>query len=196
VRVSDHLLRSVLWISLHAPGAEQVEIRRCPWGYGIDGRMVGAEDGLPVRASYRLDVDAGWTMLRLAAAWSSTGDRRRLRLRRDASGAWTDAGGARPDLAGCVDVDIAWTPLTNTLPIRRLGLAVGDRRAISVVYVNLPALTVERVEQQYTRLAPERWRYEGYPAGFLADLTVDADGLVLNYPGIFRAAAGWSGTRP
>jgi hypothetical protein len=192
--VADDLHRTVLWLAQHAPGAEHVEIRRCPWGYRIDSRMAGSEEGLPVNAGYRLDVDAAWSVIGVAAAWSMGGVTRRLRLRRSESGEWRDANGARPDLAGCVDIDIAWTPLTNSLPIRRLGLRIGERRALSVAYIAPPDLSVGPVQQQYTRLATDRWRYEGYPPGFVADITVDEDGLVVNYPDLFQAVATWKGS--
>ncbi|MGD9890589.1 MAG: putative glycolipid-binding domain-containing protein [Dehalococcoidia bacterium] len=191
--MSGDLHRTVLWLALHAPGAEHVEIRQCPWGYWIDSRMAGVEEGLPVRASYRIDVDAAWSVIGVAAMWSMAGATHRLRLRRSASGEWRDANGPRPDLAGCVDIDIAWTPLTNSLPVRRLGFAVGDRRTIPVAYIAPPDLAVTAVRQQYTRLAPDRWRYEGYPPGFVADITVDGDGLVVNYPNLFQAVATWKG---
>lgn len=187
--------RTILWLSQHAPGAEYVEIRQCPWGYRVTSRMAGSEEGLPVSAGYRLDIDAGWRILGVAAVWSMAGVNRRLRLRRSASGAWSDARGARPDLDGCIDIDIAWTPLTNSLPIRRLGLGIGEQRAISVAYISPPDLTVEAVQQQYTRLATDRWRYAGYPPGFVADITVDEDGLVVNYPDLFQAVATWRDNR-
>jgi hypothetical protein len=41
--------------------------------------------------------------------------------------------------------------------------------------------------QAYTRLADQRYRYESLDgSGFSAELAVDADGLVLDYPGLFR----------
>ena len=44
----------------------------------------------------------------------------------DGEDGWTTRGGAAmPELEGCVDVDISATPVTNILPIRRLGLAPG-----------------------------------------------------------------------
>ena len=106
---------------------------------------------------------------------------------------WRDAAGGHPlpDLQGCIDVYIRVTPATNTLPIRRLGLAVGDSRDIAVAYVPLPQgagdLRPRRVMQRYTRLdGPGRYRYEGLDSGFVAEIEVDAAGLVLDYPGVFR----------
>ncbi|HEX5502042.1 MAG TPA: putative glycolipid-binding domain-containing protein, partial [Thermomicrobiales bacterium] len=112
------------------------------------------------------------------------------------AGHWTAADGATPpDLAGCLDVDIRVTPFTNTLPIRRLGLRPGESAELAVAYLALPALAVTRERQRYTCLAagPDGglYRYESLPGGFRADLSVDADGLVLDYPGLFRRV--WTG---
>ena len=103
---------------------------------------------------------------------------------------WTVDGASRPDLEGCVDVDIAATPLTNTFPIRRLAdLAVGESVAAEVAWVDVPALSVSRVDQTYERLADRdglvRWRYSD-PAHGAFLLTVDDDGLVLDYEGFAR----------
>ena len=53
-------------------------------------------------------------------------------------------------------------------------------------------MRVEPTRQRYTCLErgeyDGRYRYEdeGLFQGFTADLSVDADGLVLDYPGLFR----------
>jgi hypothetical protein len=91
-----------------------------------------------------------------------------------------------PALTGCQDLDLWPTPFTNTLAIRRLGLALQERRVIRVVYVAAPALTVTVMEQAYTRLGERRYRYESVASGYQADLAVDAEGVVLEYPGLFR----------
>ena len=92
-----------------------------------------------------------------------------------------------PDLAGCIDVDIAATPFTNTLPIRRLNLAEGQARDIRLAYVPLPHLEVEPVAQRYTCLEEgRRYLYEGLFRRFQGELHVDADGLVLDYPDTFK----------
>jgi len=75
---------------------------------------------------------------------------------------------------------------TNTLPIRRLGLAVGQSATLSVAFVSVPDLRVEHVKLRYTRLAPLRYRYEGLDSGFTAEIAVDEAGLVIDYPQLCR----------
>lgn len=102
------------------------------------------------------------------------------------SGQWGEINGARrPELDGCSDVDLAATPFTNTLPIRRLRIEVGDTADIRVARVDHETLEVVPEVQRYTRVALDRWRYED-ESGFVAELAVDAHGLVLDYPGLFR----------
>jgi hypothetical protein len=116
------------------------------------------------------------------------GAERGLDLSSDGAGRWTDRSGTPlPDLAGAIDVDLTATPFTNTLPIRRLGLRSGQAETITVVYVEVPALTVVASRQRYTCLEPgRRYRFESLDSGFTRDIEVDDDGLVLTYPDLFR----------
>lgn len=102
------------------------------------------------------------------------------------AGQWGEVNGAyRPELDGCLDLDLACTPFTSTLPIRRLLLEVGDVAELLVARVDHETLAVVPERQRYTRLAPDRYRYED-PSGFDTELEVDAEGLVIDYPGLFR----------
>src|SRR5579864_4908705 len=96
-----------------------------------------------------------------------------------------------PAVAGCLDVDLAFTPATNILPLRRLGLAVGESREMTAAWVRFPDLSVEPLAQRYTRLDERRVRYESRGGAFTADLEVDELGLVVSYPPLWeRVAAG------
>ncbi|HEV8585737.1 MAG TPA: putative glycolipid-binding domain-containing protein [Methylomirabilota bacterium] len=82
------------------------------------------------------------------------------------------------------------TPFTNTLPIRHLGLEPGRAAEIVVAYVRVPELTVEPEGQRYTCLERDRrYRFESRDGEFTRDLDVDARGLVVLYPGLFRRVA-------
>jgi uncharacterized protein len=56
--------------------------------------------------------------------------------------------------------------------------------------VALPELTVRSAPQEYTLLERQpggaRWRFRSLDSGFVAELPVDAAGLVRDYPGIAR----------
>lgn len=98
---------------------------------------------------------------------------------------------------GCLDVDIQVTPFTNTLAIRRLGLGPGEKAPIRVVYLALlPAFALRPAEQRDTCLQRNAqggiYRYEGIfrnSVNFAAELAVDSDGVVYDYPGQFRSVS-------
>lgn len=156
-----------------------------------DAVCLVADDGL-FAARFRIRCDAAWRCRELLV--EIVGEDRSLRLRGDGRGGWTDgAGAALPALAGALDVDLPITPFTNTLPIRRLGLAAGASAELAVVYVRAPALSVALDHQRYTCLEPlRRYRYEAVDGSFTAEIDVDADGLVTHYPGLFRRRAPWA----
>ena len=149
--------------------------------------LVGTEVGQEtVSCTFRVVVGPDWATRQVEVlSVSAVGE-----VRRDleaSQGRWTVDGAPRLDLEGCVDVDIAATPLTNTFPIRRLAdLGVGESVTSAVAWVDVPALSVVRVDQTYERL-PDRdgtacWRYRDATYGAFV-LTVDDEGLVLDYEG-------------
>ena len=87
-----------------------------------------------------------------------------------------------PALDGCVDADLGFTPSTNTLPIRRLGLAIGEEAKVSAAWLRYPGLTLERLEQTYRRTGELTWQYTS-ATGFTGALEVDEHGLVRTYEG-------------
>jgi uncharacterized protein len=160
--------------------------------HGVE--VLAAEpDAGPLACWFRVRLDAGWLTREVDVRALDAGGERTIALRADDERRWTLDGRPRPDLDGCLDVDVAATPLTNTFPVRRLtapdGLAVGERTTLAVAWVAVPTLAVTRVEQTYERLAEARWRYRDDTHGAF-DLTVDADGVVVDYEGLARRVSG------
>jgi hypothetical protein len=179
------------WSRWDGPGLEHLRLRVREGAIEADGVVVGEEGGTCFRARYVIRCDQHWRTRELILDPLDGSDP--LHLSSDGEGDWRDASeSALPELRGCIDVDLSVTPFTNTLPIRRLDLREGESSDIAVVYVNVPVMELGTSRQTYTCL--ERgpgsglYRYEdrGIFQGFTADLPVDENGLVLDYPGIFR----------
>ena len=172
------------WTALQWPGLEHVVVSGDGDGYQAEGRLIMAEDGL-VSVRYSLTCEPGWRFRTVTVSVTSAAGHTALTLARPPDGNWLTDGRPRPDLAGCDDIDINCTPLTNTLPISRLDWAAGHAYDIDVAYVSVPELDVRQARQRYTKLEGETaFRYES--GSFQADLKVDAHGFVLDYPGIWR----------
>lgn len=169
----------ILWRNDELDSAERFTGRQTADGWRLEGLVVLPVDGEPAAIRYGVDLDAGWRTRRADVAVEAAGGDRTIAFAIDAEGRWAVEGAPAGPLDGCVDVDLAFTPATNTLQIRRLGLQVGESRRLPVAWLRFPELTVEKLTQTYTRLAPDRWSYGD--ADFTAELVVDPGGYVLRY---------------
>jgi hypothetical protein len=178
--------RTVRWRPAQGGGLEHLTVRLENGTIVARSTVIGARGGTPYGVSYTIVCDAGWGVRSLALA---TTDDRRLHLSSDGIGHWSDQDGRRlPQFDGCMDVDLAGTPFTNTLPIRRLDLGVG-REPVSMFMVYVPFDTFAPMidGQSYRCLQPGRlYRYQALDCSFSADLSVDGDGLVIDYPTLFE----------
>ncbi len=198
------LPRARLWRRLDTTGTEFVvfDDRR-----GLAARGVAtATVPVPYACRYELFTDDTWVSARFEATVEGGGWLRTLRLER-AAGRWRattaeqgdlDAamvaaghaplqpGSEDPDrLHPVLDIDIYASPLTNTLPLRRLDLLhaePGTTQTVKAAWVLVPSLAVVLSEQTYTVLGGGTVRYAS--GAFAADLSLDADGYVTHYPGL------------
>jgi len=180
-----------VWVPWDGRGLEHLRLRFGEEGIEADGVVIGEEDGVTFRARYVIRCDPGWRTREMIL--DPLDGRDSLHLRSDGKGNWSDASGRSiPELEGCSDVDLSATPFTNTLPIRRLDLSEGESSEIVAVYMDVPNVRLHASGQRYTCLQRNaegslyRYEDEGLFHGFAVDLPVDAAGLVLDYPGLFR----------
>lgn len=148
-------------------------------GVSLEGTVLGARDGTPVLARYRVVAGSDGLTTTVQVRSQQGLSRRETTLVRAPEGRWTVDGVTAPHLDGCTDVDLGCSPATNTLPLRRLRLGVGASRTIRAAWVRFPELTVSAVDQTYTRLAEHTYRYAS--GSYAADLIVDDLWLVTTY---------------
>ena len=178
--------RWVLWQSLIAPSMERFIVEASDGGFDFSGLIAQAHDDVPYVARYAIHLDQGWHT-RGVEVEIENGGRRQITLGADGAGHWSRDGEHLAALDECIDADLEWSPSTNTLPIRRLGLEVGETRTVTAAWIRFPSLQVQRLEQSYERLGEARYRYRS--GRFSADLAVDDDGMVLQYGVNWKAVA-------
>jgi hypothetical protein len=148
--------------------------------------LIDAGDS-PFAAEVDWALDAAWrtrsVTVRVHAAAVRT-----MEIERAGDASWRVDGVLRADLEGCAEVDLSATPFCNTLAMRRFGPPPGGAGELTALYVVLPQLTCEPSRQRYERLGPRTFKYIdlGAQQGFEARLTVDRDGLVREYEGLFQ----------
>src|SRR4051794_16602086 len=128
-------------------------------GLSLVGTVIGAEAGRPVRVEYRVLTDEKGLTTAVHVRDLRGFEQRTLALARNPKGAWTVDGASAKALRGCTDIDLGCSPSTNTLPIRRLRLAIGASSTIKAAWIRFPELTVEKASQTYTRLDEFTYRY-------------------------------------
>ncbi len=112
-----------------------------------------------------------------------------LQLRIDENHAWWQDGRQLKALDGCLDIDLSLTPATNTLPIRRLKLAPGERRSLKAARLRFPELKLSVLPQAYTQLGEQQYRYESLASSFSAVLQVEDLGLFIDYGDYWQRVA-------
>lgn len=167
----------VVWRGIGTPSTERCQI-------AADAAGVCVRSVLEWKTQvweYELHATGSWEFHTLTIS----GGNRTLTAFRSGRG-WVVDGELRSDLEAAMEVDISASPLSNTLPIRRLNLAVGASTDITTAYLSLPGLTLTTDPQRYTRLSEREYLYESRDSDFRRTITVDDSGLVIDYPGLFE----------
>jgi hypothetical protein len=195
--------RAVAWVKDDPFGVEFAEIAIAGNHLTAAGVAIGTVP-LPYRLDYELETEPGFVTARLRVTSSGEGWRRELDLRREENGVWSAdteeqgdvdlppvGGDTTTLLADALDCDLGLSPLTNMMPILRHGLRHGGGPIeFTMAWVSVPALTVQADRQRYRHLSSAAdhhiVRYEAVDGSFAADITVDANAVVIDYPGIAR----------
>jgi uncharacterized protein len=194
--------RRVAWTKESVVGAEHAVVTIASDRLTASSVAI-ADDPLPYRVDYELETGPDFVTARLFLRALGDGWERTLDLGRDADGTWTAEttsngspplpapGGNVSLVEGALDCDVAHSPVTNSMPVLRYGML--DRpgsRDFLMAWVSLPDLAFRPSRQRYVSLADVREtrvvRYESLDGTFTADLTFDADGLVIDYPELGR----------
>ena len=152
--------RDVLWRLLDGIGLEHCRLTSDPDGHVLAGIVVTTEDGSPVTVEYSVRCDRFWHTRDVSVSVAKGGslEVRTLRLTSDGDGSWWSVAADSENMpirqvSGCIDVDLAFTPATNTLPLRRHDMAVGGKVVVAAAWVQFPSLELAMLNQRYTRLA-------------------------------------------
>lgn len=150
-------------------------------GYRLEGTVLYRGRGGPSQASYQVVADAKWVTRSMHLSVSDINGESEMELTSDGQGRWKRDGEAMELPFPCFDVDIAITPATNTLAIRRLDLQVGQAQDAAVVWVQVPSFIAKPVLQTYTRVTKNTYKFGGRYGTYRID--VDENAVVLDYPG-------------
>jgi uncharacterized protein len=194
--VASSLIRSGLWRRVKGVGLERFELIREPNSWTLRGTILAQGERGSTETKYSLSCDAAWRTQHAYICLCDTSGEHWLHVVAD-NGRWFENGRERKDLAGCMDIDLGWSPSTNTIAIRRLSLPVGTRSGtLTMAWVRFPELKIEPLRQEYERVGAHRYHYTSSGGQFRASIDIDDDGLVMDYEGVWRRATETYSTRP
>ncbi|GGP36839.1 putative glycolipid-binding domain-containing protein [Saccharothrix coeruleofusca] len=182
------LAHMVTWQGYAVPRLEQVRVLVSERKLRASGRLVAAGPEEQFSGSFELSIGETGAVSRLLLRSATVSEERHLSLSRSSEGAWLvdrGQGAERADFDGAIDVDVQYAVMFNSIPIRRLNLhREPAEHELPVVHVSLPDLSVRLVRQSYRTVSVgEEHSVVSFTSGeFQEDITVDAEGLVVDYP--------------
>lgn len=182
------------WQGVTDPRLESVRVLLSDNRLRASGRIIvaGAGEDEAYSASFELSTDEVGVASRLLLRSTTADEERQVSLSRTEDEVWLvdhGHGADRDEFDGARDVDVLGAVLFNTLPVRRLGLQrEPSTHELPMVFVTLPDLSVTVSRQTYRTLSVNgNGAVVNYASGgFTTDLSVDADGFVVDYPGLAR----------
>jgi hypothetical protein len=187
---NSQLICAGFWQWVQSPGLERFEFVRTGDEWTFRGTILALSGNTAAEARYEIACDQLFRTRRASILLrDSSGDRT---LKIDArDGLWFENGRENQTVKGAIDIDLGWSPSTNTLPIRRLNLEIGRASGEFIsAWVRFPELTLQPLPQEYLRLAGRQYRYSSRGGAFVANLIVDNDDLVMDYEGFWIRAKG------
>ena len=179
----------MLWRCLDTPGHEAARIIARDSCWILAGSAVFLYESAPCHLRYWIDCDLGWRTRKVRVdGWIGGKDIDAL-IAADAMGQWKINGESCSAVSGCVDVDLNFSPSTNLLPIRRLNLEVGQSATVHAAWLRFPSFQLEPLIQRYSRTGSSEYRYDSENGDFCANLLVNEDGFVRDYPPTWQASA-------
>src|SRR4029077_16840828 len=121
-----HIIQTGLWRWVNSTGLERFELVRIPQEWMLRGTILVSGESGPTEARYEVVCDNAWNTKRAHVSLRDGADERVLRVTVE-DGKWYVNEHVNDSVTECMDIDLEWSPSTNTLPIRRLPLAVGEK---------------------------------------------------------------------
>lgn len=184
---NEPLPLTVLWRRIDLEGMDACFFDRSVDGYLISGTALYHERGKIAKFEYEVHCDALWSSMSAQVNGWIGSDRKSFKLSRDPEGHWIIDGEMIFDLDGLLDIDLGFTPATNTNAIKRLGLEVGREVETTAVWLDTDEWNFKPLSQVYKRLSETEFAYSSPAHNYSAKLVTDQFGIIQNDPELWTA---------
>ncbi|MEJ5105718.1 putative glycolipid-binding domain-containing protein [Chryseobacterium sp. MYb328] len=177
-------MKTLIWQGIAFQSLEYFNLTEDDKNFIVESRIIGSYEGKMYTVDYQLIIDLNWNILEFIIESEVNTVKNKLTGRK-LQDEWEINNVINPDFKGFPFIDISLTPFTNTLPINNLQWAENDSQEIKVIYIDILNNLIKPVTQQYTKIDKHTYHYDNLQTDFKADIVVDENGLVVNYPGLF-----------
>lgn len=176
-------VHTVLWRRLDLPGHDICSLWKTIDGWRLSGTALFLFNQMPCTLSYVVNTDANWQ----TSAASISGSVGQLAVDLTIvpnlkTKAWRINGWSVAAVAGCIDLDLGFTPATNLIAIRRLSLDIGEKAQAPAAWLDFPDFKLKKLEQQYRRISDYQYEYAAPDVGYEDILEIDRYSAIVRYP--------------
>lgn len=175
----------ILWRRLDIPGHEIGRLKQLNDGWELSGTALFSYEHSPCKLDYVVNCDTDWRAKGAKIIGAIGAKDINIQVSVDREQKWYLNEVESPAVAGCLDIDLGFSPSTNLLPIRRLSLPVGQEAEVRAAWLPFPSLTFELLPQVYRREGQHIYKYESRGGAFTRLLEINEVGFVTNYPGLW-----------
>jgi hypothetical protein len=177
---------ALFWRKVDRPGYDSCRLIRLSSGWRLSGAAVFWETPRACHFQYDVIADVAFRTKSAAVVGYLGKKAIDIRIRSAGTGRWRVDGTLIAAVAGCIDVDLGFTPATNLLALRRLALRVGQHAEAPAAYLEFPRLRFRKLPQRYERTGRTEYAYDAPSVGYTGTLQVSSLGAVIEYPGLFE----------
>lgn len=174
--------KSIIWRRLDVAGHEYAQVFLEDSKWFLKGTAFFVFEKQDCKLDYSIECDTGW-QTRAAKVSGLVGEKAiEIEISVDAEKRWMLNGKENSGTNGCIDIDLNFSPVTNTLPIQRIPLCADEKAEVCAAWLRFPEFTLEPLAQIYTRISENKYHYESAGGAFQTEIETDDCGLVTNYP--------------
>lgn len=174
---------SVVWRRFEAIGAghEFARVFSEDSKHFLEGTAIFVDEKKFCKLDYRIECDETWKTLSAKVSGFVGDEMIEIEIATEPNGTWTMNGEEISAVQNCIDVDLNFSPVTNTLPIRRLNLQIGEKAEVRAAWLRFPSFKLELLEQIYERNGENKYAYESANGAFRTEIETDELGLATRY---------------
>ena len=132
------------------------------------------------KITYNMELSSSWIVKKCQMEIEKNGSKTSLIVEHDKEKDWYINNNRQELFKSCTDLDLGFTPFTNTIPIHRLSLKIKESSTINALWVQFPSFEIKPFTQKYTRIGEKKYLYETL-TGFKAELKTNEFNFVEDY---------------